>query len=122
MTRMEQWPSMDTSAFGMMAQMGAISSAQTPIRKNQNATDFDPYQAMLDRKKRLEEPESTKTPTIIQHNQSDIQDLEEFCQQYGIIGFNCGRMNPKAALQFLKTKMGVREELPVASNKTMLHG
>lgn len=122
MNGMEQWPTMDSSAFGMMAQMGAISSAQTSIRRNQNATDFDPYQAMLNRKKRMEEPESTEVPTVIQHSHPDIQALEEFCQQYGIIGFNCGRMSPRAALQFLKTKMGVREELPVASNKTMLHG
>jgi hypothetical protein len=54
---------------------------------------------------------------ITQYDLKDIQELEEFCQQYGVMGFNFGKMNPKSALRMLKNKMGVVEKV---SNKKML--
>jgi hypothetical protein len=54
---------------------------------------------------------------VQKYDPKDIQALEEFCQQYGIMGFNFGRMNPKSALQMLKNKMGVVEKI---NNKKML--
>ena len=46
-------------------------------------------------------------------------DLQAICQQYGIVGFNCGRMHPKRALQMLKNKIGVVESV---NNKKLLNG
>jgi hypothetical protein len=54
---------------------------------------------------------------VQQYDPKDIQALEEFCQQYGIMGFDFGRMNPKSALQMLKNKMGIVEKI---NNKKML--
>jgi hypothetical protein len=55
---------------------------------------------------------------VEQYDPKDIQALEEFCQQYGIMGFNFGKMNPKSALRMLKGKMGIIDEK--VSNKKML--
>jgi hypothetical protein len=52
------------------------------------------------------------------YDAKDIQALEEFCQQYGIMGFNFGKMNPKSALRMLKGKMGIIDEK--VSNKKIL--
>lgn len=125
MSGFEDWPAIGLSGMQMAAKMGSITSARVGIRKNDDMSldGFDPYQAMLKRKKHQEEPLAHEDPVIPLHNQRDIQALEEFCRQYGIIGYNCGTMNPKVALQFLKRKMGVREEHPlVTSNKTILCG
>jgi hypothetical protein len=54
---------------------------------------------------------------IEQYDPNDIQELEEFCQQYGIMGFNFGKMNPKSALRMLKNKIGIVEKV---NNKKML--
>jgi hypothetical protein len=55
---------------------------------------------------------------VEQYDPKDIQALEEFCQQYGIMGFNFGKMNPKSALRMLKGKMGIVDE--TVYNKKML--
>jgi hypothetical protein len=57
---------------------------------------------------------------VQQYDVKDIQALEEFCQEYGIMGFNFGKMNPKSALRMLKGKMGIREEKPTPT--TVLFG
>jgi hypothetical protein len=55
---------------------------------------------------------------VQQYDVKDIQALEEFCQQYGIVGFNFGKMNPKSALRMLKGKMGIVDEK--VNNKKIL--
>jgi hypothetical protein len=55
---------------------------------------------------------------VEQYDVKDIQALEEFCQQYGIMGFNFGKMNPKSALRMLKGKMGIVDEK--VNNKKIL--
>lgn len=94
---------------------------QTTLSQNQSVNGFDPYQAMLKRRRSTTEDESGYINTPIQqYDPKDIQDLEEFCQQYGIVGFNFGKMHPKSALQMLKNKLGiVRENI---SNKKILCG
>lgn len=72
---------------------------------------FDPYQALL---KRKQHGEDTKIPPVAEYDPNDIYALQEFCKQHGIAGFNFGRMNPKAALQMLKARMGIKET-PVQS-------
>lgn len=70
-----------------------------------NYPSFDPYQMLLRRKQQQEEdPQSFP---VIQYDKNDIKELEEFCKQYNIIGFNCGKMGPKAALNVLKNKLGI---------------
>jgi len=83
-----------------------------------NYPSFDPYQMLLRRKQQQEEdPQSFP---VIQYDKNDIKELEEFCKQYNIIGFNCGKMGPKAALNVLKNKLGIVFEK--IENKKMLLG
>ena len=82
-----------------------------------NYPAFDPYQMLLRRKQQEEDPQSFP---VIQYDERDIRELEEFCKQYNILGFNCGKMGPKAALNMLKNKLGVVSEK--IENKKMLLG
>ena len=69
--------------------------------------------------------------------EKDIKALSEFCKKYKILGFNCGRMHPTAALALLKRQIGVSdpqlaERTPYTNSptsicqidhkKTLLHG
>jgi len=47
---------------------------------------------------------------VPQYDQKDVLALEQFCRENGILGVNFGKMNPRAALNMLKGKMGVRNE------------
>ncbi len=88
-------------------------SAPTP-----SINGFDPYQAMLRRNQSNVSDESGYiNAEVQQYDVKDIQALEEFCQQYGIMGFNFGKMNPKSALRMLKNKMGIVEKV---NNKKIL--
>ena len=62
------------------------------------------FQSLVRRK---QQGEDTTLPPVQEFPQSDIDELESFCRSHSILGFNCGRMNPKAALQMLKGKLGV---------------
>lgn len=71
---------------------------------------FDPYQMMLDRN-RLNSGEIVNTVIENQWPEKDIKVLEDFCKKYGIVGYNCGRMHPIAALAMLKNNLGVGDSL-----------
>ena len=78
------------------------------------------FQSLVRRK---QQGEDTNLPPIQEFPQQDINELESFCRKYGIIGFNCGRMNPKSALRMLKSRMGVPiEEATPAKIKSLLKG
>jgi hypothetical protein len=79
------------------------------------------FQSLVRRKK---QGEDTTLPPVQQFPQSDIDELESFCKAHGILAFNCGRMNPKAALQMLKGKLGVlsHNEVTVPQIKQILKG
>jgi hypothetical protein len=78
------------------------------------------FQSLVRRK---QQGEDTTLPPIQEFPQQDIEELESFCRKYGIIGFNCGRMNPKAALRMLKSRMGVPiEEATPTKIKSLLKG
>ena len=112
---MKEWPSIGMDNLQAMMAMRQ-QSAPTP-----SINGFDPYQAMLRRKQSNVSDESGYiNAEVQQYDAKDIQALEEFCQQYGIMGFNFGKMNPKSALRMLKGKMGVREEPPTTT--TVLFG
>ena len=89
-------------------------------RMSMDQPPFDIYNALVKRKK---QGEDTTLPPIQEFPQQDIEELESFCRKYGIIGFNCGIMNPKAALRMLKSRMGVPiEEATPAKIKSLLKG
>jgi len=78
------------------------------------------FQSLVRRK---QQGEDTTLPPIQEFPQQDIEELESFCRKYGIIGFNCGRMNPKSALRMLKSRMGVPiEEATPDKIKSLLKG
>lgn len=109
---MNEWP---TVPMGNLQAMMVMRQQSAPVS---SINSFDPYQAMLRRKQSNVSDESGYINTEVQqYDPKDIQALEVFCQQYGIMGFNFGRMNPKSALQMLKNKMGIVEKI---NNKKML--
>ncbi len=111
---MEDWP---TIGMGNLQAMMVMRQQNASVPAS-NA--FDPYQAMLRRKQSNVSDESGYINTeVTQYDPKDIHALEEFCQKYGIVGFNCGKMSPKAALQMLKKRIGVIDE--VVNNKKILH-
>lgn len=77
----------------------------------------DPIHAMmLSRKKHRDRDEVI--PQKLEHQNEDSQQLEEFCKQHGILGFNCGHINPKTALRLLKAKLGIVDSLDYNNTKT----
>lgn len=78
---------------------------------------FDPYQALMRRKQMQDNPQDLP---VMEYDPRDVQELEEFCRNHNILGFNFGRMGPKAALQMLRRKVGVVSEQKI--NKTLLRG
>ena len=85
-----------------------------------NVPEFDPYKLLLKRKQQQEDP--TSIPNI-HYNESDVKELEEFCQRHGILGVNFKNMNPKSILNMLKSKMGIKDNHSVnQSKKDILYG
>ncbi len=41
--------------------------------------------------------------------EKDVKALADFCRKNNIVGFDCGRMSPIAALAFLKRKLGLSD-------------
>ena len=116
---MNEWPTVPMDNLQAMMVMRQHSAPATSIN------GFDPYQAMLRRKQSNVSDESGYiNAEVQQYDAKDIQALEEFCQQYGIMGFNFGKMNPKAALRMIKGKMGVRDEptTPTTPIRNLLFG
>lgn len=93
--------------FNAMALLQARLASKGVESKSSTADgNIDPYQLMLRRKK---ENAEGAIASIQAWPDADVKRLEEFCLSHGIIGFNCGKMNPIAALSFLKQKLGVIE-------------
>ena len=78
---------------------------------------FDPYQMLMRRKQMQDDPQDIP---VMEYDPRDVEELEEFCKNHNILGFNFGRMGPKAALQMLKRKVGVVSEQKI--NKSLLRG
>jgi len=111
---MDEWPTVGVDNLQAMMVMRQYN-ASTP-----SINGFDPYQAILRRKQsNMPNEDGYINAEVQQYDPKDIQALEEFCRQYGIMGFNFGKMNPKVALQMLKNKMGVVHQ---SSNKKILNG
>jgi hypothetical protein len=109
---MNEWP---TVPMGNLQAMMVMRQQSTPVS---SINAFDPYQAMLRRKQsNTSDDNGYINAEVEQYDPKDIEALEEFCQQYGVMGFNFGKMNPKSALRMLKNKMGIVEKV---NNKKML--
>lgn len=105
----------NTQNFGSMMNMMAGA-------REISATQNDPIHQMLVRRK--QGGEDTQIPPQQSFPQEDIDALEKFCQKHGILGFNFGRMHPRAALNMLKNKMGMPSHTEVTDShcKTLLKG
>jgi len=69
------------------------------------AGTVDPYQLMLKRKQG-EELKEVDPSNIVKWPEADTKKLEDYCSKMGVVGFNCGRMHPLAALAMLKKQFG----------------
>ncbi len=109
---MNEWP---TVPMGNLQAMMVMRQQSAPVS---SINAFDPYQAMLRRKQsNTSDDNGYINAEVEQYDPKDIEALEEFCQQYGVMGFNFGKMNPKSTLRMLKNKMGIVEKV---NNKKML--
>jgi hypothetical protein len=108
---MDEWRSIGSGMFGGMS-MKRPTATTVP--------DFDPVALMMKKKQQQDNPQ---LPPTLDYNVDDVYELEEFCRKHNIIGFNCGRMNPKSALRMLKSRMGVPiEESAPTKIKSLLKG
>jgi hypothetical protein len=85
----------------------------------------DPIHAMMMKRKKQKDNIDTPPPPSLEHSTDDISELQEFCRQYGIVGFNFGNMPPQTALRMLKSKLGIIEKENYnksINNKEMLFG
>lgn len=111
MNNYESYPSVDVSQLLLNKMQQSVAGVPP---------EFDPYAALVKRKK---QQDSGELPPIKDINPDDLYELQQFCQLHGIVGFNCGKMNPKAALQMLKSRMGIRENpVHTSSRKNILFG
>lgn len=113
MSDFDTWPTIGPQQL-LMRQMQQQGTTIAP------PNSFDPYQALL---KRKQKGEDTTLAPVQEFDPNDMFELQEFCKQHGIVGFNMGRMNPKAALKILKARIGIKETpTPPPSQKTILLG
>lgn len=94
--------------FSQLPDMNAMLAQRIAAKQGTTATPapgtFDPYQAMLDRKNgKTPEP---VLPEVQKWPEADVQKLQDYCKKMGIVGFNCGRMHPIAALAMLMKQFG----------------
>jgi hypothetical protein len=78
---------------------------------------FDPVALLLSKKRQEQEKTDARNAflpppgtDINEWPEEDLRELEEFCMKHNIIGFNAGRMGPKAALRMLKGRVGIHEQ------------
>ena len=108
----------------VLAQRIATKSADTSLNPNSKTSTVDPYQLML-QKKRGESSNESKPVQVTQWPQSVVKQLEDYCAEMEILGFNCGLMHPLAALAMLKQEYGeknyknvpLEERIPKGSEK-----
>ena len=70
---------------------------------------FDPIKALM-----------KNTAPEVKRDDAGQEMLKKYCQSRGIVGVNCGNMDPVAALRMIKGRLGDNSVLP--SNKGILNG
>lgn len=93
----------DLFAQRMAQKIAAKNAERSPLPP---AGTVDPYQLMIKKKQQAETEVEADTSTVVKWPAEDIQKLQDYCAKIGIVGFNCGRMHPLAALAMLKDKYG----------------
>lgn len=63
--------------------------------------------------------QSDMNPVIPEYSEEEMQELQDFCRQRGIIGVNFNGMNPSTVLKMLKARMGITEQ---TSKRGILNG
>ena len=95
-----------------------LKTSQRPC--SSQVPNFDPHAMLVKRKQQIDNGD---LPPVSQIDADAIYELQTFCQQHGIVGFNFGRMNPTAALKMLKARMGIKETpTPQTKSNTLLLG
>ena len=105
----EAWPEMNQAVTQRI-----LTAASTAVTQ---PGAFDPYKAML-MKKQADDGKPVDTSNVVKWPEADIKQLEDFCMKMGVVGFNCGRMSPLAALALLKNRLGVVDHTPVENAKS----
>jgi hypothetical protein len=110
----ESWPEMQHS---VLPDYNLFLSKKTEQIKN----GFDPHKLMV-QKKQINSGEIASDTPKKEWPEKDIKTLEDFCTKNGIVGYNCGKMHPIAALAFLKQYLGIvdgslEERVPVSYQK-----
>ena len=99
----EEYPDMPTAHrlpdFGQFIQSGLEKAKTAP-------NGFDPHAAMVKRKEINSGEVVDDTPKQT-WPEKDVKALEDFCKQHGIMGFDCGKMSPIAAMAMLKNMLGI---------------
>ena len=99
----EEYPDLSVSKmpdFGQFLQQGLEKD------RSVNPGTFDPH-ALMVKKKGLEKGEVEDITPKQVWPEKDVKALEDFCAKNGIMGFNCGKMSPIAAIAILKQKLGI---------------
>ena len=106
----EPYPEMGSSKLPDFGQL----MVQRLAPKLNNPTGFDPHAVMV-KKNQIEKGEIVPDTTPeVKWPEDQVKALEDFCIKHGILGFNCGRMSPIAALAFLKQKIGGFEDISLS--------
>jgi hypothetical protein len=97
----EEYPNLKTS---VITDFNQIVSKKVETIKDM----VDPYQLII-KKKDVDGGEVKDNTPKQTWPEKDIKLLDDFCKEHGIVGFNCGRMSPIAALAFLKQRLGIAD-------------
>lgn len=94
-----------------MPDLGSVLAQRILAKKAESTGNLpppgtvDPYQLML-QKNRPQEVGEIDPKTIVKWPEEDTKKLQDYCAKMGIVGFNCGRMHPIAALSMLRKQFG----------------
>jgi hypothetical protein len=98
----EEYPDMQHSLMPDFGQV--VTKRLGDIAKNPSG--FDPH-ALMVKKNDVNTGEVVDDTPTQTWPEKDVKALEDFCKQHGIMGFNCGKMSPVAAMAMLKNMLGV---------------
>ena len=95
---MNDWKTINYNTTGLPP----ISS---PLGFNNSFNNNDPIHSMFLKKRKQELGEENIDLNRVEHKESEIVELEEFCKKYGILAANFGNMPPAIALRLLKNPL-----------------
>ena len=90
--------------LGSMLAQRIISKKAEVSGNSQPDGVFDPYSALLNKKK--VEASDVDPSTIKTWPSEAVEALQSYCKKMGINGFNSGHLHPLVALRLLKDKFG----------------